>query len=923
MKTFSTSVKPICLAVALVLALPGCGDKSPDELIASGKQFQTQGNHKAAVLDFKTVVQAQPNNGEARLLLARSFIAVGDLQSADKELAKARELGAPADELMPLNARLFVSMKQHKRVIDEVRITPTLSKDSAVIVHSARALAYHILKQPDQAAAEIDSAEKIDANHPRLALTKANIALAKGDAQTAIAQADAAIQRDDKFIDAYYLKALALSQINRADESRAVSEQIIKLDPSQAQARMSIVSYFLNKNDLKGAEQALLAGEKASPGLVVTYYRALFDYRSGKIKEADAILLKVLSKIPDHLPSNLLHALTSGQLGNFERGLKSAAKVVEAEPENLFAAKVLAANQLLVGNAKAALETLLPRLEKHPQDPELLAAIADAYGRLRDYGNSMAYTDRAVAAAPRNPDYLRQRASGFMATGEQDRALAELENAAGLSSTSGQMDGILVTAYINRGEYDKALKVVDMLQKKQPNNPASHYLRGYALLAKGDEAGARPALEKALSLQPTNVGAARFLAQMDMKANNLKAAQGRFESILTKSPDNLQAMLGLANIAEKAKQDKEFVSWLEKAAKQHPKAIAPRAQLAYYYMQQKNPGRALAIAREAFANNSGEAEAFALLGATEYAAGEKENALVSYTRWVEKAPDSARALMRLGGVQAALGKTAAARDSFKRALQIDPTHDASQDALISLEMQEKRPQAALEVARMVQAARPKLARGYLLEGDILVNNNQAAQALKPLQKAFVLQPYSSTLIKLHAAQSITGDAKGADQRLQAWLKQHPQDEPALTYAAEYAMIGGRDAVAIAHYQALQRLRPNDALLLNNLAALYQKTRDRRALDLAQQAYRLQPADPNIQDTLGWLLVEQGQAKKGAELLAAASRNLPMDLSIRYHYAAALAQSGEKGKAKAELQAIVKTGRKFRDAEAVRTLLGAL
>jgi Tfp pilus assembly protein PilF len=51
--------------------------------------------------------------------------------------------------------------------------------------------------------------------------------------------------------------------------------------------------------------------------------------------------------------------------------------------------------------------------------------------------------------------------------------------------------------------------------------------------------------------------------------------------------------------------------------------------------------------------------------------------------------------------------------------------------------------------------------------------------------------------------------------------------------------------------------PNNPAALNNLAWAYQQEKDPRALGTAEQAFKLAGDNPGVLDTLGWMLVEQG------------------------------------------------------------------
>ena len=131
-----------------------------------------------------------------------------------------------------------------------------------------------------------------------------------------------------------------------------------------------------------------------------------------------------------------------------------------------------------------------------------------------------------------------------------------------------------------------------------------------------------------------------------------------------------------------------------------------------------------------------------------------------------------------------------------------------------------------------------------------------------------------------------------------------------TYAAESYMASNRNRDAIAQYEEVLKLSPQNALALNNLANLYQREKDGRALATAEQALKLAPEHPGIQDTLGWILVEQGQSPVRLELLGKAAAKAPQVAAIRYHYGVALARSGKKAEARKELEAAIASGQKI-------------
>jgi predicted Zn-dependent protease len=81
--------------------------------------------------------------------------------------------------------------------------------------------------------------------------------------------------------------------------------------------------------------------------------------------------------------------------------------------------------------------------------------------------------------------------------------------------------------------------------------------------------------------------------------------------------------------------------------------------------------------------------------------------------------------------------------------------------------------------------------------------------------------------------------------------------------------------------------------------------DQRALELARQAHTLQPEQPGISDTLGWILVTQEQVEAGLEYISKAAEAQPDDPQIGYHFAYALTKAGDRASAIRQLNKLKK------------------
>jgi putative PEP-CTERM system TPR-repeat lipoprotein len=911
------------MTALLVLALAGCG-KSPEQSLQDGKAFLDKHDYTAAILELKTALQEQPNNREARLLLGEVFIKNGAYQEAEKELSKARSLGVTDDQIIPMLAKVYVRMGEPQKALDLGMPATNPSPPLLAALHTFRAEAQLSLGMRAEAEESIGAANQADAKQPELLLTRAKIALIDRQKEQAGQLIDAALQQDAKYTEALYLKAELLNSENKPEDAVKVYRQIVVNDPSQFRAHLAIAGLQMKKGEIDAADKTIQAAEKVAGQVpMVNYARGVLELQRGKLDKASNALLDVLGDMPDHLPSALAYAMVSYGLGNYEQSIKHAGQVLSAAPDNHIAANILAGSQLKIGDIQGALNTLTPLLVKQPDNAKLLALAGEAYLRSKDYTKAQGYLDKAAELDPENAMMKTRQAAGHLALGDSNAALANLEKATSLSDKPGQADMALVMMHLRGKAYDQALQAIAQLEKKLPNNPVTHNLRASALLGKQDRAGARKALEQALVVQPTFYPAAVHLARMDVEDKKPEAARKRFEVILKEDQANLGAMLALADLAAAEKKEKDYVEWLEKAIKVDPTSLTAHAALVRHYLAKKDHNKALRQARQAASTNPDNLEAISLLGGTQMVTGDHSAAIDSFSRVTLKVPQLPEAHLRLATALIADKQWAPARDALRQALKLKPDMLQAQDALMRLELADNKPDTALGIARQIQAQQPGSPIGFDHEADIHLSQKRYPQAIKAYEQSLAKGAGTAGMMKLHRALFMAGDTKAADQRLATWLKQNPKDMQARAYAAEIYLHGKRNQEAIALYEELHKASPNNALVLNNLANLYQAQKDPRALSTAEQAHKYAPDQHSVLDTLGWILVEQGQLPRAIELLGNAAAKAPKIGLYRYHYGVALAKAGKKAEARKELEAAIASGQQFSELGDTRTLLKSL
>ncbi len=412
-----------------------------------------------------------------------------------------------------------------------------------------------------------------------------------------------------------------------------------------------------------------------------------------------------------------------------------------------------------------------------------------------------------------------------------------------------------VVAHLRKQDYERAIPAAQKLVQSNPDNPSSHNLLGLAYQGKRDIANARAAFEKAIGLKTDFVPALMNLAQLEQGAGAIDAARSRYTAVLGSEPKNILAMIGLARLEFAHKQPDAGFKWLERAKAANPQALAPRLLLATQLLQTGNSLKALAEMTEAHRSRPNDPEVLELLGQTQLATGRFADAATTYKRLIALRPQSPTGPYRLATAQIGLGELPAARDNLKKALQNQPGHVDALRTLSGLELQAGRFEEALKSARQIQTLQPKSPVGFLLEGDILSVRKLPAQALPVYEKAVALGAAGSGVIKVHAAQLASGVPKAqADAQLQTWLQANPKDFRVLRYQASEFMRAGMAPQAIERFEKVVENEPRDGIALNNLAGLYHRQKDPRAIDLAERAYSAMPESAAAADTLGWISI---------------------------------------------------------------------
>ena len=914
------------LLIPLLIILTSCGGGTNEkELMERARGYLEERDLNAAALELKNILRNNEKHAEARYLLGRISLVRGDMESALKELRRAGDAGWDEATINVLLAEVLFRQRHYQALLDDIPVKDSYPAAMRAELLGLWAAAELGLRRWDEAAQTVSAGEALNVDSHWVLQSRIRFKIHEKDLQTAAQLVEHALEVHPDSQDLWLLSARLASDKGDVTAADAALQKAIELDPPKMitiwgrQARLTLGQLWLQQQNLEKAQAAIDPVVKTFPGdPLANYLAAVIAFRQDRFDQTEERLLAALRVAPDHQPSLLLFGALNYARNDFEQAAHYLGKAAALQPENIGAQTLLGKTYLMLGQYDDAENRLKFASSKSADNAELMALVG--LSRLRA-GNTLAgihELEKAAAASPADMIIRSELARAYMATGETERAIKELESALEGKDQQHPTEALLILAYLRGGEFDRALDLASKLSEQFPDNPLSYALAGAAYEGKKDLASARNRYDKALAIKPDYIIAILSLARLDIRADQINKARQRYQSVLKIQPNSAAAMVALAKLAAREDNVEEALELLEKARKANNKALEPRLILAKYYLKKGMAEDSLTYASEALELAPQNPLAILAVGRAQLGTG-KPAAVQTMTQLTERLPDAPYAHYYLAEARARFDDISGSRQSLQKVLELEPKHERAMLVLGRLELSQGKTPEALKIAQKLQKAHPESASGYLLEGDSLGASNKAKDALSAYQKALSYAQDGEVVIKISRAHRVLGDAAASYDALQKWLKQYPEDQATRFVLAQAYLTDDNKDAAIDQYELIIEKQPEHAVSVNDLAWLYHERGKPGALEMAEKAYRLAPGNPAIQDTYGWILIQNGKVELGLIALEQAVSGLPNSPDIRYHLAVALAKAGDKAAAKQELSQALKTDKAFSERSSAEAL----
>jgi tetratricopeptide (TPR) repeat protein len=670
------------LTILCVAALGGCQD---DEVklaghLDRGDAYLEGEDYAEAIIEYKNVLQIDPNHGGAHWGLARAYLRSEQTREGFWELRETARLD-PSN----LEAKLqFGQIAIYAGELDEslAQAEEVIAADpSRVAAYLLKGRVLEALRRPAEAQEAYEQALVADPENAAALLLLAIFHRRQGDRE-----ASEPLYRKLTEVEPTSLSYTALGGFLARDRARdAEAEEAYRkaLEVAEPEQRVRAIAVlaglYFSRDRLDEAVAILEEGiENEEDPLDLIYLLARFHRAQGEAGKADALIRKATEARPDDPRPQLILSSYLGRKRDLVGALAAAEKAVEIDPENEL--------------ARLRKAEVLVELGFRENDPDLTAE-----------GRGM--IDTILEREPSNPGALFVKAKIDLSQGDADSAVIAL-----------------------RGAIDA-----------RPDWAQAHFILGTALALQGDATVARAELARALEIDAALIEARKVLAKVHLQLHEYDYAVEEGRRYLRERPDSVETRILVAQSLVMNTKPKEALAELEAIPEEDRDATTLYALGRVYNMlsDDEQARRFLLLAYEKAPQNP---EILSTLLVIEAATGHADEADARIHAAVQAKPDDPQLHRLLGIVYLRQGRGDDAEQSFRKAIDLDPTVADSYNQLANYYRKIGRVQETIQIYEEAVQAVPEDGRLHHFLGVLYDGDGQDERAIEHYKAAIRYAP---------------------------------------------------------------------------------------------------------------------------------------------------------------------------------------
>jgi putative PEP-CTERM system TPR-repeat lipoprotein len=910
-------------AAVLTLVLfhsPGLqAQESANEYYEDASRYYQAGKPESALVQLKNALAQDDQHVPSLLLIGDIELQIGNAPAAEHAYGEAMLLGADASYVSPRLAEAYLVQHKYQEILQ--RLNPERAGgDSRAELLGYQALVLFYRSDVTQGQEILASALRLNPESRVANIAKAQIQLSQGQREQSLETTGMLISRYPEDARSWAIRGGVLAELGRDGEALEAYAIALDANPSLVGARLARAGLYVEAGQLDAAmadADYVRTRQPGSPRGV--YFRATLLERRGLAEEAieeyrlcgDLMSLAGVDQVAGDKGLTMIAAISHIRLTEYSRAIEYLQARYSRTPGELEVGRLLADLYLESGQVANVVRVVEPLLAQYPNDSQLLSVKASAQHGLGRYEQALKTWRRVQVLAGENTDVEARIAVNQLYAGDYEagaQALAEI-----VAAHPGRLDDalLLARAYMTQQQYVHAAELAALLIERQPDNIEFHALRARALIYSGQAEVASQHLIEALDSYGKQLPLELALAEIETLQGDLPAASQRLQGLSQLHPNSVGVMLQRARVERLSGDLAQARKWAEKAVLADSSNLDARTLHIRILLDMGEMDAAEEVAKQTVNQMPDDVAVRFLLTDVLVARGQIEEARKEYQMMVRRSLFDAQLLYRIAQRQIAVSALSDAEGTLYRTVMLESGVLQYRAAYIRVQLGLKRVDEAASLAEQLLQDFPGDSSAHAVMGAVQLQLGDPSEAASSFERAASLSPDDrELLLAWYQALIVAGDTGAAQKQLLAWLATHPGDAMVSFAYAELMIQLRRWVEAEEVLIALAAETGSNPMVLNNLAYVKFSLGRPDAVEVARRARQLAPNAPQVNDTLGWILVNTDSDAEGLTYLREAVARQSGDPVYRYHLAVALVHLGRPEEAARELRLALSLGPEF-------------
>ncbi|MCA9503943.1 MAG: tetratricopeptide repeat protein [Myxococcales bacterium] len=775
----------------LLLGLGGCADDAERvaEFMERGERYVDEGDYEEAIIEFKNVLQREPEHAGAHEALSLAYLEVDKPREAYWEMSETVRLDPDNVDARLRYGTISAAIGETDRALEQAEAVLRIDPSSAA-AFSLRAQAREV--NEDFAGAEQDLRDAVDADPeaPAFRYLLASFLERRGRSDEAEQALRDLIDVEESYLAVSTLARIVVRDGERSAEAQRLLERATELAkqapleapkraPGDRKGNTSLRANVLREEAVNNAYLVLSAfhyaagrrdeamavleeGIEQSPSKIELVYQMARYYRlEGNVEAENELIRRATTEAPDNIAAQLVLSAYLGQQGDLAGALEAARAAVAIDGTHR-AAKLREA-ELLVdlgfrdGNTEqlqAGREIVDAVLESAPDSPEAHFVRAKIELTEGDVAAAKKSLERVLQS---RPDWAQARfvlGSALASTGELARARVELARAVELDPQSLESRKMLTRVHAQLGEHEFAIEQGRAYLSQRPDDNDIRIIVGQSLIRVGRAQEAYAEID-AIPEERRDAAAYFALGRLDLAFGReaieakrvdegrarMKRGAERLEKADALSPGNAQVLRTLLQYDRDNGRLDASAARIAKAVELHPQdseVAEVQAELAQVRGDAAMARKALERAVELDARNVSAQLALADL---ERRAGNLDAMVAIVERAAQAAPESADLQYRLAMIYEQRDRRPDAIAAYDKAIALKPDFTEAKNNLAYLLAESGGDlDRALELAQSAKAQKPDDGNAADTLGWVLLKRGLPSAAIGYLEEAITHFP---------------------------------------------------------------------------------------------------------------------------------------------------------------------------------------